>query len=142
MKTKLSLLIATIATSITLTYLQSVPTLAQPKQRFYCGSNDDQKEPATILVTQGLREERTFVVWKTNPERCESVSRLFQKLYIEKSKTNFSAGRINLQRQAFICLTKSIKETCLPEDKLFDVDSNTQGRKLADELNNRRSIEQ
>jgi Circadian oscillating protein COP23 len=138
MKTKLSLLIATIATSITLTYLQSEPTLAQSKQRFYCGSTD-QQEPATMLVTQGQREEKTFVVWRTKTKDCKSVSRLFQKA-LEQGNKFFAAGET--RGKGFVCGVKSKGKSCLAKDTLFEVDNKSQAQEFANQLNSGQSIEQ
>jgi Circadian oscillating protein COP23 len=138
MKTKLSLFIATIATSMTLTCLQSEPTLAQSKQRFYCGSTD-QQEPATMLVTQGQQEEKTFVVWRANPGRCKSVSRLFQKA-LEQGNKFFAAGESN--GKGFVCGVKYKGTSCKSAPKLFDVENKSQAQEFANQLNGGQSIEQ
>jgi hypothetical protein len=135
MKTKISVLVATIATSMTLTCLQSEPTLAQSKQRFYCGSTD-QQEPATILVTQGKREEKIFVVWRTNPERCKSVSRSFQKA-LEQGNKFFAAGET--RGKGFVCGVKSKGKSCLAKDTLFEAEDKSQAQGFANQLESIRS---
>jgi Circadian oscillating protein COP23 len=137
MKTKNSLFLATIATSTILAYFQSEPTLAQSKQRFYCGSTD-QQQPATMLVTQGQREEKTFVVWRTNPDRCKSVSRSFQKA-LEQGNKFFAAGESN--GKGFVCGVKSKGKSCQTAPKLFDVDNKSQAQEFANQLNGGQSIE-
>jgi hypothetical protein len=130
MKTKISVLVATIATSMTLTCLQSAPTLAQSKSRFYCGFTD-QQEPATILVTQGQQEEKTFVVWKTNPARCKSASRLFQKVW-EQGNKSFAGGET--RGKGFVCGVKSRGKSCLTQNALFDVANKSEAQSFADRL--------
>lgn len=137
MKTKISVLIATIATSMTLAYLQSEPTLAQSKQRFYCGSTD-QQEPATMLVTQGQQEEKTYVVWKTNSGRCKSASRLFQRAW-DRGDKFFGAGESG--GKGFVCGVKSKGQSCGSKDMLFEVENKSQAQDFANQLNGGQSIE-
>lgn len=128
---------ATIATSMILTYLQSSPTLAQSKSRFYCGSTD-QQEPATMLVTQGQREEKTYIIWKAssnNKERCKSVSRLFQKAWEQGNLKYFIAGETT-GRKGLICGTSSKGKNCQQKDMLFEVESKSKAQEFANKLEN------
>jgi hypothetical protein len=141
MKTKVSVLIATIATSMTLTCLQSSPTLAQSKpSRFYCGSTD-QQEPATMLVTKGQSEEKTFIVWKknssNNKERCRSVSRAFQKAWEQNNRSLYFSAGANSKGKSLICGVNSKGKSCLTKNSiilLVDLESKSQAQTFANQL--------
>jgi hypothetical protein len=98
MKSKTSVLISSIAASITLSCLQSSSTLAQPaSSRFYCGSTDKQ-EPATMLVSKNDDKEKTFIIWRNNSgnktpkQRCREVSQKFQKAWEQGNLKSFIGG--------------------------------------------------
>jgi hypothetical protein len=131
MKTNISVLIATIATSITLTYLRSEPTLAQSNQRFYCGSTN-QQEPATILVTQGQEEEKTFIVWKAgdNPRKsCKNVSKAFQRA-LEQGNSKFIPGKD--RGKIWVCGVNPRGKSCT--NPLIEVGSQNQAENFARKL--------
>lgn len=106
---------------------QSAPTFAQSKSRFYCGSTDQQK-PATILVTKGEQEEKTFIVWKSK-ERCRSVSMLFQRASEGNLKYFFGGTKGG---KSVVCGADSRRKSC--QLVLFDVANNSQAQSFANQL--------
>jgi hypothetical protein len=139
MQIKKSVLIATIATSITLDCFQSSPTLSQsPSSRFYCGFTD-QKEPATMLVTRNEREEKNFIVWRkffnnmSPKERCKSVSRIFQKAWSQGNLNYFIIGE-PIKGKNFVCGARSKESSCKAEAILFNVENKNQAQNIASRL--------
>jgi Circadian oscillating protein COP23 len=126
MKICFKISIASIVLSTIQIYFPSLPAIAQPQVRFYCGYTAD-LEPTTSIATKGNDQgNQTLVVWRyklgnmSPQQRCDDS---VKKLRIAWDRGNFHhlvAGE-NKDGKGLICAMNSNRDVCLQKDAIFVV---------------------
>jgi Circadian oscillating protein COP23 len=140
MKIGFQISIASIVLSIIPIYFQSLPAIAQPQVRFYCGYTAD-LEPTTSIATRGNDQgNQTLVVWRYSlrnmspQQRCDDSVKKFQAAWNRGNFHHLVAGINNTNGQGIVCAMSSRQNICLPKDALFAVKNDKEAKDITSRL--------